>query len=106
MRCTHQRQRNGGVIHVLGSQTEVHKFANLPQSQSIHFLLEEVFNSLHIVVGHPFKGFDAIRIGFAKIPVNVAQRLRQFGREIGKRWQRNLGQGQEVFYFDFHPVAD
>ena len=61
------------------------KFLNRSAPQFRHALLDEVFNRLHIVVGHALEGFDFLCICFGKRGVNrpeILQCLRFKLRQI------------------------
>ena len=101
------RQRHAGVVDVLRGEPEVDELlVGVEPANLVELLLDEVFHCLNIVVCHLLYFLDAARIGLREVGIDGAQAAEKAVVESGQLGQRQLAQGDEVFYFDAHPVAD
>ena len=108
-----QHDRLGGVVDVLGGQPEMHEFLPRSDFQSLEVFLDEILDCLDIVVGD---FLDLLYTGGflrGEVPVDVPQGgeklltgLSRSFTEVGKLWQRDAAQGDEIFDLHPHPVAD
>ena len=75
-------------------------------AEHVDFLLDEVFDSLHIVVGGLLNLLHAGSILLSKVAIDVAQGFEQTLVEACQLWQRQFAERNKVF--DFHPdtIAD
>src|SRR5690349_9342326 len=100
-----QRKRNGCVVNILRSETEMNKFLQKSEVHFFEFFLQEILNSLYVVIGCFFNLLDLLSISFRKLLVyfsDFADLVSRKIRELGK----NCGKGKQIFYFHLNPVAD
>ena len=96
-----QAQRNGRIVDVLAGQPEVNKLLELLYFQLLEFLLDEVLDSLNIVVCNLFDILNLLRLLYSKILVNLSQRRELAFREALQLRKRDAAKGDEIL--DFHP---
>ena len=62
-----EQQRRGRIVHILRSESKMHKLAQAAKPQSVKPFLQKIFYGLHIMVGGALYGFDIFGVGFRKI---------------------------------------
>ena len=82
------------------------KFFVLMEPKVVEFLFDEVFDGFDIVVGDFLDVFDFLGIFDSEVAVDFAQVFEEVVVEAYELWQGYLAQGDEVFDFDCHTVAD
>ena len=77
-------------------------------AQTGELFLEEVFDGLDVVVGHGFDVLDALCLTLGEVlgRIDLAKLGRDVGGKGGKLGKSELVEGDEIFDFHFHPVAD
>ena len=76
------------------------------EPQGVHFLLDDVFDGLYVVVGHRLDLLHALGVGGREIEVQGAQGGEFRAVDAGQLRQRQLREGDEVLHFDADAVAD
>ena len=72
----------------------------------VKFFLDEVFNSLHIVVGDFLYIFHALRTLLVEETVDVTQTAEDGMVKTGQLRQGYLAKRNEILYLHTHPIAD
>ena len=101
-----EHQWLGGVVDVLRGQAEVDELAEPLQAHLLQLLLDEVFHGFYVVVGHLFNVLYPLGLVRGHVPVNGAQVFETGAVEVFQLGQGNAAQGDEVFDFHPHAVAD
>ena len=66
------RKRHRRIVNVLRSQSEVNEFFIVIHStQLIEFFFQEIFYGFYIMVGYTFDIFNALRICFREVTVDI-----------------------------------
>ena len=83
------------------------------QPQAVELLLDEILHGLDVVVCHSLEVLDSLGVGHREVAVDVAQRLIESGAglpvggsNVDKLRQWQFAQGDKIFYFHLHAVAD
>ena len=97
-------QRQGGVVHVLRGQAEVHKLRGRASAEGVQLLLEPVLDRLDVVVRGLLGGLDGLGVVEGEVAVERAEVV--WPVEDRKLGQPHLRQGDQVLDLDLHPVAD
>ena len=79
---------------------------SLQTADFVKLLFDEIFHSLHVVVGHRLDFLHATGISLRESDVNVAQTPEQCMVETYQLRQRQLAQSDEVLDFHAYPVTD
>ena len=101
-----ERAGHGRVVDILGSQPEMDEFLVVMQVQRIEFFFDEIFDSLYVVVGDFFNVLDFLCVFHREIAVDFAQLFKQVMVESCQLGQGDFAQGDEIFDFHGHAVAD
>ena len=84
----------------------MHELTVTAQTHGIELLLEQVLDSLHIVVGDTLDLLHVLGILHVKRRVEVAQRVVCRLGDITQLRQRKPAQGDEILDLDIYAVAD
>jgi len=99
------RQRDRRIVNILRSKAKVNELlVVIHPAKGVKLFFQEIFHSLHIVVGHAFNVFDALRICFRKITVNVSQGLKDSLVYTSQLRQRQFAQSDKVLHFHLYAI--
>ena len=100
------RHRHRSVIDVLAGKTEVDELLVLLKTKTVELLLEEIFYSLHIVVGHLLDVLDTLGFGWGKIAIDIAKTVENTAIDTGQLWQRKFTKCYEILDFHTNAILD
>ena len=99
-------QGHAGVVDILAGQAEVDEFLVVFQSaDAVELFLDEVLDSLHIVVCNSLYILHALGILFREVAVYVAQLLVADGKALQLR-QGQMNEGNKIFYLYPDTIAN
>ena len=84
----------------------MYEFLVSPQSEAVHFFLDDVLYGFDVVVGDRFDLLHALGVGRCKIEVQGAQGCEFRLVDVRQLGQRQLAQRDEILHFDADAVAD
>ena len=100
-------KRHAGVVDVLRSESEMDEFLiGIQSAYLVEFLLNEIFHSLDVMIGHSLDILYALCTRLVEVGVDASQPCEQRMIERCQLRQRELAQGYEILYFHAHSVAD
>ena len=85
-----EHQRLGGVVYVLGSESEVDELAQVADSHPTELLLKEILYRLDVMVGHFLDVLYLLGVLGCEVPVDVSETLSQTFVETLKLGERNI----------------
>ena len=89
LQCLLYGEGNRGVIDILGSQAKVDELLVLVKTSNlVEFFLDEVLDSLDVVVGHLLDVLHTLSLGRGEVAIDVAKPLKQAMVEIFQLRQR------------------
>ena len=94
-----EHEREGSVVDVLRSETKVYELlVGIQTADGIKLFLDEIFDSLHVVVCDALYLLDAVAIGLGEVLIQSSERSKMLVGESGQLRQRQLAKADEVFY--------
>ena len=78
----------------------------LETTNLIEFFLDEVLDSLHIMVGHLLDVLHTLCFCGSEVAIDIAELVEQFMVEIFQLRQRQFTKGDEILYLDTHTIPN
>ena len=101
-----QQEWSGCVVDILRCKTEVYELAVVVQAQLLQLLLQEVLDSLHIVVCYALNLLHMQSILHSKLGVELTQLLESRLGNTCQLWQRQLAQSDEILHFHTNTITN